>query len=76
MANQYDEPAYPLHRDKTGRVIETWPDRSLIGTKVRRGNSTRTIVHIYDKVVGGVIVDSPMEGFKSWNLDELEMVKD
>lgn len=52
-----------------------WPDYSLIGTKVRRGNSIRTIVSIYKSIPGGVVLDEPIDHFKSWNMDELEKVK-
>ena len=48
------------------------PNKSLIGTKVRRGNSVRTIVSVYSDIPGGVRLDKPIEGFKSWNLEELE----
>ena len=51
---------------------DNWPDTSLIGTKVRRGNSVRTIVSLYSDIPGGVRLDKPIEGLYSWNLEELE----
>lgn len=46
-----------------------WPNYTLIGTKVRH---VRTVVSLYSDIPGGVRLDSPIEGFKSWNMDELE----
>ncbi len=47
----------------------------LVGRKVKRGKSVRTIVGIYPDIPGGVILDKPIEGFRSWNLDSLTLLE-
>lgn len=51
-----------------------WPDQSLIGVKVKRGNSVRTIAYIFKDIPGGVRLDKSIDGFVSWNLSELEIL--
>lgn len=54
--------------------IKEWPDQSLIGRRVRKSGKIRTIIHLYSDIRGGVILDKPIEDFKSWNIDELEFI--
>ena len=49
------------------------PDSDIVGRKVKRGRSIRTITGTYDDIPGGVRLDSPIEGFVSWNLDSLTL---
>lgn len=46
----------------------------LIGRKVKRRNSIRTIVGIYPDIPDGVILDKPIEGLRGWNLSELHLL--
>lgn len=48
----------------------------LIGRKVRYGTEVRTIVSVYSDIPGGVRLDHPIDGFRSWNMDELELEKE
>jgi len=51
-----------------------WPDYSLIGMKVRRGDSEiRTIVSLFPDTPGAVRLDRPIDGLRSWNISELEI---
>ena len=43
-----------------------------IGSKVRRGKSIRRIEDIYADIWGGVRLDSPVQGFVSWNISDLK----
>lgn len=44
----------------------------MIGRRVRRGRQTAVIIGMYNDIEGGVILDRYIEGFRSWNLDELK----
>jgi hypothetical protein len=50
-------------------------DSDLVGRKVRRGRSTRTIIRMYDDIPGGVRLDKPIEGFVSWNITDLKLLE-
>lgn len=47
--------------------------RSLIGMKVRLKGIETTIESTYTDIVGGVILADKVDGFCSWNLEDLEM---
>ena len=48
-----------------------------IGDEVRllgRGKKTARVVGYYSDVKGGVKLDAPLEGFHSWNKEDLEIL--
>lgn len=47
----------------------------MIGDIWRRRNAKRKIVALYSDIPGGVILDRPIEGFRSWNVEELKFVE-
>lgn len=46
-----------------------------VGDLWRRGNAVRSVVALYSDIRGGVRLSRPIEGFVSWNTEELEFVQ-
>ena len=46
----------------------------LIGREVMIGKCRRTIIQVYDDIIGGVIVNKEVEGFRSWNIQECKLL--
>jgi len=57
------------------KKYQMWSDKSIIGKKVSCGGQIRTVIGIYNDIRGGVILDKPVDGLKSWNLGELTIKK-
>jgi hypothetical protein len=45
--------------------------KKFVGRVVYRKGQRRTIVQTYSDIAAGVRLDAPVEGFVSWNLEEL-----
>ena len=55
-------------------IERMWHDRTLLGSKVRRGKQTATVWAILDDwSPGAVMLDQPIQGFQYWNVDELKL---
>ena len=46
-----------------------------IGDVVLIYGRIRTLVNHYDDIPGGWIIDSPVLGFRSWNVSAMKMIK-
>ena len=44
---------------------------ALVGRKVRTHGEIRKIVGVYRGIKGGIILDKPVEGFHSWNIEDV-----
>ncbi len=50
-------------------------DRFGVGAVVRIGRYHTTVVGVYSDIAGGRRVNPEVEGFKSWNIDAMKLIR-
>ena len=55
------------------KLMQMWKSGTLLNQQIKCQGQIRTVVFIYADILGGVRLDKLVNGFYSWNVEDLEL---
>lgn len=63
--------------EESKSIFEKWASGEIVGAEVEVADTgeRRKVLSKYENVRGAVYLDNPVQGLRSWNIDELRIIE-